>query len=158
MDGELRSDISDKLTLGTIVYFNLNDTIEIGVVYASKSSHNAYLVKYISTDPKEQGKLSEIKLRREDIEKTHFLINKEQLGRNKVIYDSLIQIYKSVSENMAQSRSSHARMTSPRATSSRKSPARMTPRMTSRPLSMTQRINTSNGGSRKKRRNRRYKK
>jgi hypothetical protein len=155
MDGELRSDISDKLTLGTIVHFNLNDTIEIGVVYASKSSHNAYLVKYISTDPKEQGKLSEIRLRREDIEKTHFLINKEQLGRNKVIYDSLIQIYKSESENMAQSRSSHARMTSSRATSSRKSPTRMTPRMTPR---MTQRINTSNGGSRKKRRNRRYKK
>ncbi len=155
MDGELRSDISDKLTLGTIVHFNLNDTIEIGVVYASNSSHNAYLVKYISTDPKEQGKLSEIRLRREDIEKTHFLINKEQLGRNKVIYDSLIQIYKSESENMAQSRSSHARMTSSRATSSRKSPTRMTPRMTPR---MTQRINTSNGGSRKKRRNRRYKK
>ena len=155
MDGELRSDISDKLTLGTIVHFNLNDTIEIGVVYASNSSHNAYLVKYISTDPKEQGKLSEIRLRREDIEKTHFLINKEQLGRNKVIYDSLIQIYKLVSENMAQSRSSHARTTSSRATSSRKSPTRMTPRMTPR---MTQRINTSNGGSRKKRRNRRYKK
>jgi len=151
-----------KLTAGSIVSFNYKGEQKTGIVYATKSTHDVYLVKHISNDPKKQGMIGTIQLAGKDIIDTKSLIEKETLQNDSVVYYFLQKL-----NNLTSSIKASRRSKSPSNRTSSKSPIRRTsskspPRMTQRILpslkTPQEMISARHAGYRKTRRNRRHKK
>jgi len=160
-----------KLTAGSIVSFNYKGEQKTGIVYATKSTHDVYLVKHISNDPKKQGMIGTIQLAGKDIIDTKSLIEKETLQNDSVVYYFLQKLNNLTSSIKASRRSkSPSNRTSSKSPSNRtssKSPSNRTsskslPRMTQRILpslkTPQEMISAIHAGYRKTRHNRRHKK
>ena len=150
-----------KLTAGSIVSFNYKGEQKTGIVYATKSSHDVYIVKHISNDPKKQGMIGTIQLAGKDIIDTKSLIEKETLQNDSVVYYFLQKLNKLTSSIKASRRKSPANRTSskspPKRTSS-KSPSRTTQRILPSLKTPQEMISARYAGNRKTRRNHRSRK
>jgi hypothetical protein len=150
-----------KLTAGSIVSFNYNGEQKTGIVYATKSSHDVYIVKHISNDPKKQGMIGTIQLAGKDIIDTKSLIEKETLQNDSVVYYFLQKLNNLTSSIKASRRKSPANRTSsksPIRRASSKSPPRMTQRILPSLKTPQEMISARYAGNRKTRRKRRHKK
>ena len=116
MEFETKLNNTGKVTAGSIVYFNYKGTQKIGIVFATSSSHNVYIVKHISNDSSKQGMIGTIKLTHNDIKDTKALIEKEILQDDASVYHILQKV-----NNLAASRtrSSRTRSSPSRSRSSR---------------------------------------
>jgi len=141
-----------KLTAGSIVSFNYKGEQKTGIVYDTKSSHDVYIVKHISNDPKKQGMIGTIQLAGKDIIDTKSLIEKETLQNDSVVYYFLQKLNNLTSSIKASRRKSPIRRTSS------KSPPRMTQRILPSLKTPQEMISARYAGNRKTRRNRRHKK
>ena len=143
-----------KLTAGSIVSFNYKGEQKTGIVYATKSSHDVYIVKHISNDPKNQGMIGTIQLAGKDIIDTKSLIEKETLQNDSVVYYFLQKL-----NNLTSSiKASRRRSKSPPNRTSSKSPPRMTQRILPSLKTPQEMISARYAGYRKTRRNRRRRK
>ena len=137
MEFEIKLNNTGKVTAGSIVYFNYNGTKKTGIVFATSSSHNVYIVKHISNDSSKQGMIGTIKLTRNDIKDTKALIEKEILQDDASVYHILQKV-----NNLAASRIRSARTRSSRTRSSRSksSPPRSSRTRSSRSRSSSSKI------------------
>jgi hypothetical protein len=141
-----------KLTTGSIVSFKYNDEQTTGIVYPTTSTHDVYIVKYISNDPKKQGMLDTIQLSGKDIIDTKSLIEKETLQNDSVVYYFLQKINNLTSSIKASRRTSSK---SPQKRTSSKSPSRTTQRIIPSRKTPAEMISARYAGYRKTRRNHR---
>ena len=118
MEFEIKRNNIGKVTAGSIVYFNYKGTQKTGIVFATSSSHNVYIVKHISNDSSKQGMIGTIKLTRNDIKDTKALIEKEILQDDASVYHILQKVI-----NLSASRTRSSRTRSSR-TRTRSSPSR----------------------------------
>jgi hypothetical protein len=144
-----------KLTAGSIVSFKYKDEQTTGIVYATNSTHDVYIVKHISNDPKKQGMIGTIQLAGEDIIDTKSLIEKETLQNDSVVYYFLQKLNNLTSAIKASRRSSSK---SPPKRTSSKSPSRMTQRILPSRKTPAEMISARYAGYRKTRRNHRRRK
>ena len=114
MEFEIKLNNTGKVTAGSIVYFNYNGTQKTGIVFATSSRHDVYIVKHISNDSSKQGMISTINLTRNDIKDTKALIEKEKLQDDASVYHILQKV-----NNLAASRTRSARTRSARTRSAR---------------------------------------
>jgi hypothetical protein len=143
-----------KLTAGSIVSFNYKGEQKTGIVYATKSSHDVYIVKHISNDPKNQGMIGTIQLAGKDIIDTKSLIEKETLQNDSVVYYFLQKL----NDLTSSIKASRRRSKSPIRRTSSKSPPRMTQRILPSLKTPQEMISARYAGYRKTRRNRRRRK
>ena len=141
-----------KLTAGSIVSFKYKDEQTTGIVYPTNSTHDVYIVKYISNDPKKQGMIDTIQLAGKDIIDTKSLIEKETLQNDSVVYYFLQKLNNLTSAIKASRRNSSK---SPSRRTSSKSPSRMTQRILPSRKTPAEMISARYAGYRKTRRNRR---
>ena len=134
MEFEIKRNNTDKVTAGSIVYFNYKGTQKTGIVFATSSSHNVYIVKHISKDSSKQGMIGTIKLTRNDIKDTKALIEKEILQDDASVYHILQKV-----NNLAASRRRSARTRSSPSRSS-KTRTRSSPSRSSRTRSSSSKI------------------
>jgi hypothetical protein len=162
-----------KLTAGSIVSFKYKDEQTTGIVYPTNSTHDVYIVKYISNDPKKQGMIDTIQLAGKDIIDTKSLIEKETLQNDSVVYyflQKLNNLTSSIKASRRTSSKSPPKRTSskspPKRTSSKsppkrtssKSPSRMTQRILPSRKTLAEMISARYAGYRKTRRNHRGRK
>ena len=155
MEPQVKSNDKGKLTTGSIVSFKYKDEQTTGIVYATNSTHDVYIVKHISNDPKKQGMIGTIQLAGKDIIDTKSLIEKETLQNDSVVYYFLQKLNNLTSAIKASRRSSSK---SPPKRTSSKSPSRMTQRILPSLKTPQEMISARYAGNRKTRRNRRHKK
>ena len=141
-----------KLTAGSIVSFKYKDEQTTGIVYATNSAHDVYIVKHISNDPKKQGMIGTIQLAGKDIIDTKSLIEKETLQNDSVVYYFLQKLNNLTSSIKASRRTSSK---SPSRRTSSKSPSRTTQRILPSRKTPAEMISARYAGYRKTRRNRR---
>ena len=134
MEFEIKLNNTGKVTAGSIVYFNYNGTKKTGIVFATSSRHDVYIVKHISNDSSKQGMIGTIKLTRNDIKDTKALIEKEILQDDASVYHILQKV-----NNLAASRIRSARTRSSR-TRTRSSPPRSSRTRSSRSRSSSSKI------------------
>jgi hypothetical protein len=144
-----------KLTAGSIVSFKYKDEQTTGIVYPTNSTHDVYIVKYISDDPKKQGMIDTIQLSGKDIIDTKSLIEKETLQNDSVVYYFLQKLNNLTSSIKASRRTSSK---SPPKRRSSKSPSRMTQRILPSRKTPAEMISARYAGYRKTRRNHRRRK
>jgi hypothetical protein len=144
-----------KLTAGSIVSFKYKDEQTTGIVYATNSTHDVYIVKHISNDPKKQGMIGTIKLAGKDIIDTKSLIEKETLQNDSVVYYFLQKLNNLTSSIKASRRTSSK---SPPKRRSSKSPSRTTQRILPSRKTPAEMISARYAGYRKTRRNHRRRK
>ena len=144
-----------KLTAGSIVSFKYKDEQTTGIVYPTNSTHDVYIVKYISNDPKKQGMIDTIQLAGKDIIDTKSLIEKETLQNDSVVYYFLQKLNNLTSSIKASRRTSSK---SPPKRTSSKSPSRMTQRILPSRKTPAEMISARYAGYRKTRRNHRRRK
>jgi len=144
-----------KLTAGSIVSFKYKDEQTTGIVYATNSTHDVYIVKHISNDPKNQGMIGTIQLAGKDIIDTKSLIEKETLQNDSVVYYFLQKLNNLTSSIKASRRTSSK---SPPKRTSSKSPSRMTQRILPSRKTPAEMISARYAGYRKTRRNHRSRK
>ena len=132
MEFEIKLNNTGKVTAGSIVYFNYKGTQKTGIVFATSSRHNVYIVKHISNDSSKQGMIGTIKLTRNDIKDTKALIEKEILQDDASVYHILQKV-----NNLAASRTRSART---RSSPSRSSRTRSSPSRSSRTRSSSSKI------------------
>jgi hypothetical protein len=138
-----------KLTAGSIVSFKYKHEQTTGIVYATNSTHDVYIVKHISNDPKKQGMIGTIQLAGKDIIDTKSLIEKETLQNDSVVYyflQKLNNLTSSIKASRRTSSKSPSRRTSSKSPPKRILPSRKTP---------AEMISARYAGYRKTRRNRR---
>jgi hypothetical protein len=123
-----------------------------GIVYATNSTHDVYIVKHISNDAKKQGMIGTIQLSGKDIIDTKSLIEKETLQNDSVVYYFLQKLNNLTSSIKASRRISSK---SPSRRTSSKSPSRMTQRILPSRKTPAEMISARYAGYRKTRRNRR---
>ena len=164
MEPQVKSNDKGKLTAGSIVSFNYKGEQKTGIVYATNSTHDVYIVKHISNDPKKQGMIGTIQLAGKDIIDTKSLIEKETLQNDSVVYyllQKLNNITSSIKASRRTSSKSPSRRTSskspPKRTSS-KSPSRTTQRILPSLKTPAEMISARYAGYRKTRRNHRRRK
>ena len=116
MEFEIKRNNIGKVTAGSIVYFNYKGTQKTGIVFATSSSHNVYIVKHISNDSSKQGMIGTIKLTRNDIKDTKALIEKEILQDDASVYHILQKVNNLTA---SRTRSSRTRSSPSRSRSSR---------------------------------------
>ena len=140
MEFEIKLNNTGKVTAGSIVYFNYKGTQKIGIVFATSSSHNVYIVKHISNDSSKQGMIGTIKLTHNDIKDTKALIEKEILQDDASVYHILQKV-----NNLAASRtrSSRTRSSRTRSSPSRSSRTKSSPSRSSRTRSSRTRSSSS---------------
>jgi hypothetical protein len=155
MEPQVKSNDKGKLTAGSIVSFKYKDEQTTGIVYATNSTHDVYIVKHISNDPKKQGMIGTIQLVGKDIIDTKSLIEKETLQNDSVVYYFLQKLNNLTSAIKASRRISSK---SPSRRTSSKSPSRMTQRILPSRKTPAEMISARYAGNRKTRRNRRHKK
>jgi tRNA isopentenyl-2-thiomethyl-A-37 hydroxylase MiaE len=155
MEPQVKSNDKGKLTAGSIVSFKYKDEQTTGIVYATNSTHDVYIVKHISNDPKKQGMIGTIQLAGKDIIDTKSLIEKETLQNDSVVYYFLQKLNNLTSAIKASRRISSKSLS--RRTSS-KSPSRMTQRILPSRKTPAEMISARYAGYRKTRRNHRHKK
>ena len=123
MEFEIKRNNIGKVTAGSIVYFNYKGTQKTGIVFATSSSHNVYIVKHISNDSSKQGMIGTIKLTRNDIKDTKALIEKEILQDDASVYHILQKVNNLAASRIRSSRTrsspSRSRTRSSRTRSSR---------------------------------------
>ena len=123
MEFEIKRNNIGKVTAGSIVYFNYKGTQKTGIVFATSSSHNVYIVKHISKDSSKQGMIGTIKLTRNDIKDTKALIEKEILQDDASVYHILQKVNNLAASRIRSSRTrsspSRSRTRSSRTRSSR---------------------------------------
>jgi hypothetical protein len=144
-----------KLTAGSIVSFKYKDEQTTGIVYDTNSTHDVYIVKYISNDPKKQGMIDTIQLAGKDIIDTKSLIEKETLQNDSVVYYFLQKLNNLTSSIKASRRTSSK---SPPKRTSSKSPSRTTQRILPSRKTPAEMISARYAGYRKTRRNHRRRK
>ena len=144
-----------KLTAGSIVSFKYKDEQTTGIVYATNSTHDVYIVKHISNDPKKQGMIGTIQLSGKDIIDTKSLIEKETLQNDSVVYYFLQKLNNLTSSIKASRRTSSK---SPLNRTSSKSQSRMTQRILPSRKTPAEMISARYAGYRKTRRNHRRRK
>ena len=137
MEFEIKRNNIGKVTAGSIVYFNYKGTQKTGIVFATSSSHNVYIVKHISNDSSKQGMIGTIKLTRNDIKDTKALIEKEILQDDASVYHILQKVI-----NLSASRTRSARTRSSPSRSSR-TRTRSSPPRSSRTRSSRSRSSSS---------------
>jgi len=152
MEPQVKSNDKGKLTAGSIVSFKYKDEQTTGIVYATNSTHDVYIVKHISNDPKKQGMIGTIQLAGKDIIDTKSLIEKETLQNDSVVYYFLQKLNNLTSAIKASRRNSSK---SPSRRTSSKSPSRMTQRILPSRKTPAEMISARYAGYRKTRRNRR---
>ena len=164
MEPQVKSNDKGKLTAGSIVSFNYKGEQKTGIVYATNSTHDVYIVKHISNDPKKQGMIGTIQLAGKDIIDTKSLIEKETLQNDSVVYyflQKLNNLTSSIKASRRTSSKSPSRRTSskppPKRTSS-KSPSRTTQRILPSLKTPAEMISARYAGYRKTRRNHRRRK
>ena len=116
MEFEIKLNNTGKVTAGSIVYFNYNGTKKTGIVFATSSRHDVYIVKHISNDSSKQGMIGTIKLTRNDIKDTKALIEKEILQDDASVYHILQKVNNLTA---SRTRSSRTRSSPSRSRSSR---------------------------------------
>jgi len=126
MEPQVKSNDKGKLTAGSIVSFKYKNEQTTGIVYATNSTHDVYIVKHISNDPKKQGMIGTIQLAGKDIIDTKSLIEKETLQNDSVVYYFLQKLNNLTSSIKASRRNS---IKSPSKRTSSKSPSRTTQRI-----------------------------
>jgi hypothetical protein len=141
-----------KLTAGSIVSFKYKHEQTTGIVYATNSTHDVYIVKHISNDPKKQGMIGTIQLAGKDIIDTKSLIEKETLQNDSVVYYFLQKLNNLTSAIKASRRTSSK---SPSRRTSSKSPSRTTQRILPSRKTPAEMISARYAGYRKTRRNHR---
>jgi hypothetical protein len=144
-----------KLTAGSIVSFKYKNEQTTGIVYATNSTHDVYIVKHISNDPKKQGMIGTIQLAGKDIIDTKSLIEKETLQNDSVVYYFLQKLNNLTSSIKASRRTSSK---SPPKRTSSKSPSRTTQRILPSRKTPAEMISARYAGYRKTRRNHRRRK
>jgi len=150
-----------KLTAGSIVSFNYKGEQKTGIVYATNSTHDVYIVKHISNDNNKQGMIGTIQLAGKDIIDTKSLIEKETLQNDSDVYyflQKLNNLTSSIKTSRRKSPSNRTSSKSPIRRASSKSPPRMTQRILPSLKTPQEMISARYGGNRKTRRNRRHKK
>jgi len=152
MEPQVKSNDKGKLTAGSIVSFKYKDEQTTGIVYATNSTHDVYIVKHISNDPKKQGMIGTIQLVGKDIIDTKSLIEKETLQNDSVVYYFLQKLNNLTSAIKASRRISSK---SPSRRTSSKSPSRMTQRILPSRKTPAEMISARYAGYRKTTRNRR---
>jgi hypothetical protein len=152
MEPQVKSNDKGKLTAGSIVSFKYKDEQTTGIVYATNSTHDVYIVKHISNDPKKQGMIGTIQLAGKDIIDTKSLIEKETLQNDSVVYYFLQKLNNLTSAIKASRRISSK---SPSRRTSSKSPSRMTQRILPSRKTPAEMISARYAGYRKTRRNHR---
>ena len=152
MEPQVKSNVKGKLTAGSIVSFKYKDEQTTGIVYATNSTHDVYIVKHISNDAKKQGMIGTIQLSGKDIIDTKSLIEKETLQNDSVVYYFLQKLNNLTSSIKASRRISSK---SPSRRTSSKSPSRMTQRILPSRKTPAEMISARYAGYRKTRRNRR---
>jgi hypothetical protein len=155
MEPQVKSNNKGKLTAGSIVSFNYKGEQKTGIVYATNSTHDVYIVKHISNDPKKQGMIGTIQLVGKDIIDTKSLIEKETLQNDSVVYYFLQKLNNLTSSTKASRRISSK---SPSRRTSSKSPSRMTQRILPSRKTPAEMISARYAGYRKTRRNHRRRK
>jgi hypothetical protein len=155
MEPQVKSNNKGKLTAGSIVSFKYKDEQTTGIVYATNSTHDVYIVKHISNDPKKQGMIGTIQLVGKDIIDTKSLIEKETLQNDSVVYYFLQKLNNLTSSIKASRRISSK---SPLRRTSSKSPSRMTQRILPSRKTPAEMISARYAGYRKTRRNHRRRK
>jgi len=155
MEPQVKSNNKGKLTAGSIVSFNYKGEQKTGIVYATNSTHDVYIVKHISNDPKKQGMIGTIQLVGKDIIDTKSLIEKETLQNDSVVYYFLQKLNNLTSSIKASRRISSK---SPSRRTSSKSPSRMTQRILPSRKTPAEMISARYAGYRKTRRNHRRRK
>jgi hypothetical protein len=155
MEPQVKSNDKGKLTAGSIVSFNYKGEQKTGIVYATNSTHDVYIVKHISNDPKKQGMIGTIQLSGKDIIDTKSLIEKETLQNDSVVYYFLQKLNNLTSSIKASRRISSK---SPSRRTSSKSPSRMTQRILPSRKTPAEMISARYAGYRKTRRNHRRRK
>ena len=133
MEFEIKLNNTGKVTAGSIVYFNYKGTQKTGIVFATSSRHNVYIVKHISNDSSKQGMIGTIKLTRNDIKDTKALIEKEILQDDASVYHILQKV-----NNLAALRTRSART---RSSPSRSARTRSSPSRSARTRSSSSKIN-----------------
>lgn len=113
MEFEIKLNKTGKVTAGSIVYFKYEGTRKTGIVFATSSSRDVYIVKHISNDSSKQGIIGTIELTHNDIKDTKALIEKEILQDDAIVYHILQKV-----NNLAASRTRSARTRSARTISS----------------------------------------
>jgi hypothetical protein len=151
MEPQVKSNNKGKLTAGSIVSFNYKGEQKTGIVYATNSTHDVYIVKHISNDPKKQGMIGTIQLAGKDIIDTKSLIEKETLQNDSVVYYFLQKLNNLTSAIKASRRTSSK---SPSRRTSSKSPSRMTQRILPSRKTPAEMISARYAGYRKTRRRR----
>ena len=151
MEPQVKSNDKGKLTAGSIVSFKYKDEQTTGIVYATNSTHDVYIVKHISNDPKKQGMIGTIQLVGKDIIDTKSLIEKETLQNDSVVYYFLQKLNNLTSAIKASRRISSK---SPSNRTSSKSPSRMTQRILPSRKTPAEMISARYAGYRKTRRRR----
>ncbi len=141
-----------KLTAGSIVSFKYKDEQTTGIVYATNSTHDVYIVKHISNDPKKQGMIGTIRLSGKDIIDTKSLIEKETLQNDSVVY-YFLQKLNNLTSSIKASRKTSSK--SPSRRTSSKSPSRRTQRILPSRKTPAEMISARYAGYRKTRRNHR---
>jgi hypothetical protein len=141
-----------KLTAGSIVSFKYKGEQTTGIVYATNSTHDVYIVKHISNDPKKQGMIGTIQLSGKDIIDTKSLIEKETLQNDSVVYYFLQKLNNLTSAIKASIKTSSK---SPSRRTSSKSPSRTTQRILPSRKTPAEMISARYAGYRKTRRNHR---
>jgi hypothetical protein len=149
MEPQVKSNDKGKLTAGSIVSFKYKDEQTTGIVYATNSTHDVYIVKHISNDPKKQGMIGTIQLAGKDIIDTKSLIEKETLQNDSVVYYFLQKLNNLTSAIKASRRTSSK---SPSRRTSSKSPSRMTQRILPSRKTPAEMISARYAGYRKTRR------
>ena len=121
MEFEIKLNNTGKVTAGSIVYFNYKGTQKTGIVFATSSRHNVYIVKHISNDSSKQGMIGTIKLTRNDIKDTKALIEKEILQDDASVYHILQKVNNlaALRTRSARTRSSPSRSARTRSSSSK---------------------------------------
>ena len=152
MEPQVKSNNKGKLTAGSIVSFKYKDEQTTGIVYATNSTHDVYIVKHISNDPKKQGMIGTIQLAGKDIIDTKSLIEKETLQNDSVVYYFLQKLNNLTSSIKASRRTSSK---SPPKRRSSKSPSRTTQRILPSRKTPAEMISARYAGYRKTRRNHR---
>jgi hypothetical protein len=155
MEPQVKSNDKGKLTAGSIVSFKYKDEQTTGIVYATNSTHDVYIVKHISNDPKKQGMIGTIQLVGKDIIDTKSLIEKETLQNDSVVYYFLQKLNNLTSSIKASRRISSK---SPSRRTSSKSPSRTTQRILPSRKTPAEMISARYAGYRKTRRNHRRRK
>jgi len=143
MEFEIKLNNTGKVTAGSIVYFNYKGTQKTGIVFATSSRHNVYIVKHISNDSSKQGMIGTIKLTHNDIKDTKALIEKEILQDDASVYHILQKVNNLAASitRSARTRSSRTRSSPSRNSPTRSARTRSSPSRSSRTRSSPSKIN-----------------